>query len=67
MGNGTAIALVGTRDFLLSAESFVHAIRVLMHGYALVSMGDEPGSEWVALGTALARVATVGDFSRANS
>ena len=38
-----------------------------MHGYALVSMAGEPGSEWVSLEAALSHVSTVGNFSRANS
>ena len=53
--------------FLLSAEPFRHAIRVLTHGYALVSMADPPGQEWFSLETALSRVSAVANFGRANS
>ena len=54
-------------DFLLSAESFCHAVRVLMHGYTLVSMLDPPGEEWCSMGAAQRHIATVEGYSRANS
>ena len=38
-----------------------------MHGYAIVSMADERGSEWCNLEAALAHVSTVENLSRANS
>ena len=54
-------------DFSQSPESFCHAVRVLMHGYAIVSMEDPAGDEWRSLGAALQHVSTVESFSRANS
>ena len=54
-------------DFLLSAESFCHAVRVLMHGYTLVSMQDPQGDEWCSLGAAQRHITTVEGYSRANS
>ena len=54
-------------DFLLSAESFCHAVRVLMHGYTLVSMQDPQGDEWCSLGAAQRHIATVEGYPRANS
>ena len=54
-------------DFLLSAESFCHAVRVLMHGYTMVSMLDPQGDEWCSLGAAQRHISTVEGYSRANS
>ena len=54
-------------EFLSSAEAFTHAVRVLMHGYAIASMADPPGREWCGLEAALRHVSVVGNMSRANS
>ena len=67
MENGTISLTAKNRDFTLSAESFCHAVRVLMHGYSFVSMEDEPGNEWVSYEAAMSHVATVENISRANS
>ena len=64
--NGSGITRKNT-DFLASAEVFGHAVRVLMHGYALVSMSDEPGNEWRGLESALKHVSTVENYTRANA
>ena len=55
------------RDFLNSPESFLHAVRVLMRGYTLVSMLNVKGEEWCSLGACQRHVATVESYSRANS
>ena len=67
LDNGAISLTAKNRDFLSSAESFCRAIRVLMHGYALVSMSDEKGNGWVSLENALAHISIVGNFPRANS
>ena len=54
-------------DFLQSPEAFCHAVRVLMRGYAIISMEDAAGNEWCSLEAALQHVSTVESFSRANS
>ena len=64
----TALGLTKkNNEFLQSTESFCHAVRVLMHGYAIVSMADPAGQEWCSLEAALRHVSTVESFSRANS
>ena len=55
------------QEYLQSAESFCHAVRVLMHGYTIVSMADPRGEEWCDLGAAQRHIATVEGYSRANS
>ena len=54
-------------DFLLSAESFCHAVRALMHGYSLVSTLDPQNDEWCSLGAAQRHISMVEGYSRANS
>ena len=55
------------RDFLNLAESFCHAVRVLMHGYAMVSMLDPKGEEWCSIGACQRHITTVESYPRANS
>ena len=50
-------------DFASSPEAFVHAVRVLMMGYALVSAADA-GLPWVSLDAAQKHIATVENLSR---
>lgn len=50
-------------DFHTSPESFAHAVRVLMLGYALVSAADGE-RPWCSLGAALKRISTVENLSR---
>ena len=45
-------------EFWASPQHFVHSVRVLMVGYALVSAAD-PGVPWVDYHTAMSHVATV--------
>ena len=54
-------------DFLASPESFLHAVRVLMHTYTLVSSRDPPERTWCNLTAALSHVSIVEQMSRANS
>ena len=67
MENGTISLTAKNRDYTLSAESFCHAVRVLLHGYTFVSMADAPGNEWVSYEAATSHIATVENISRANS
>ena len=53
--------------FLASPEPFVHAVRVLLHTYALVSVFDPPERVWRPLTAALSHIAIVEQMSRANS
>ena len=54
-------------DFSQFPESFRHAVRVLMHVYAIVSMADPIGQEWCSVAAAPQHVSTVASLSRANS
>ena len=54
-------------DFNASAESFLHAVRVLMMGYALLSARDPTGGEWCNLDAASLRIADDEQHSRRNS
>ena len=54
-------------EFPSSADAFARAVRVLMHGYAIVSMADPPGGEWCGMEAALRHISVVGNVSRANS
>ena len=56
-----------SNDFLLSPESFCRSVRVLMYGYAIVSMADQKGSEWRSLEADLHHVSAVENLSRAKS
>ena len=50
-------------DFNSSPEAFVHAVRVLMFGYALVSAADQ-GPPWCSLDAAQKHISTVENLSR---
>ena len=54
-------------DFNQSPETFIHAVRVLMTTYALVSAGDPIESTWCTYNASQQHVSTVETFSRASS
>ena len=56
-----------TSDFQNSPETFVHAVRVLMISYALVSVTDPIEDTWCSYNAAQQHISTVETFSRASS
>merc|ERR1712105_518575 len=68
LGKHLSITLDGalkrkTSDFNASPEAFVHAVKVLLLGYVLVSAADE-GRPWCSLDAAQKHITTVENLSR---
>ena len=54
-------------DFNHNAETFLHAVRVLMMTYALVSAGDPIETTWCTYNAAYQHISTVETYSRASA
>ena len=67
MLDDNTISLKRNSDFNRTAETFIHAVRTLMYGYALVSAADATGHERCDLNATMAHITAVGYYSRLNS
>ena len=54
-------------DFAISGMAFLHAARLLMYSYTLVSCQDESGSEWMTFDVALGYISLIEKYVRMDS